>query len=76
MVQIILIGLRRGRGDGAAVRVGRSGSPLSLLLFYLAPLPILIAGDRLEPSGRADRGGRRRDRARARVRRRRSSSRS
>ena len=36
-----------------------SGSLLSVLLFYLAPLPILIAGARLEPLGGADRRDRR-----------------
>ena len=43
MVQIVLIGIARGRGVGVAVRSVASGSLLSVLLFYLAPLPILIA---------------------------------
>jgi len=43
MVQLILIGI--GAGAATALLFGSvaSGSPLSVLLFYLAPLPILIA---------------------------------
>jgi hypothetical protein len=43
MVQLVLIGI--GAGAATALLFGSvaSGSPLSVVLFYLAPLPILIA---------------------------------
>lgn len=43
MVQIFLIGLSAGAASGLLLASVASGSPLSVLLFYLAPLPILIA---------------------------------
>jgi hypothetical protein len=44
MVQIVLIGLSAGAATALLFASVASGSPLSVLLFYLAPLPILIAG--------------------------------
>jgi hypothetical protein len=43
MIQIGLIGLGAGAAAALLFASVASGSPLSLLLFYLAPLPILIA---------------------------------
>lgn len=43
MVQIFLIGLSAGAASALLFASVASGSPLSVLLFYLAPLPILIA---------------------------------
>ncbi|HVX99870.1 MAG TPA: DUF2232 domain-containing protein [Pseudorhodoplanes sp.] len=44
MKQIVLIGLGAGAAAGLLFASILSGSALSVLLFYLAPLPILIAG--------------------------------
>lgn len=43
MVQILLIGLGAGAATALLFASVASGSPISVLLFYLAPLPILIA---------------------------------
>src|ERR1700687_4010697 len=43
MVQILLIGLGAGATSGLLFASVASGSLLSMLLFFLAPLPILIA---------------------------------
>src|SRR5688572_15773162 len=43
MIQILLIGLGAGAAAALLFASVASGSALSLLLFYLAPLPILIA---------------------------------
>ena len=43
MMQIVLIGLGAGAAAALLFASVASGSPLSVLLFYLAPLPILIA---------------------------------
>jgi hypothetical protein len=43
MVQLFLIGLGAGTATALLFASVASGSPLSVLLFYLAPLPILIA---------------------------------
>ena len=43
MVQLILIGVSAGAAAGLLFASVASGSPLSVPLFYLAPLPILIA---------------------------------
>ena len=43
MVQVFLIGLSAGAASALLFASVASGSPLSVLLFYLAPLPILIA---------------------------------
>ena len=44
MMQILAIGLGAGAASGLLFASVASGSPLlSMLLFYLAPLPILIA---------------------------------
>jgi hypothetical protein len=43
MVQLFLIGLSAGAATALLFASVASGSPLSVLLFYLAPLPILIA---------------------------------
>ena len=43
MVQLILIGISAGAATALLFASVASGSPLSVLLFYLAPLPILIA---------------------------------
>jgi len=43
MMQIFLIGLSAGAASALLFASVASGSPLSVLLFYLAPLPILIA---------------------------------
>ncbi len=43
MMQIVLIGLGAGAASALLFASVASGSLLSLLLFYLAPLPILIA---------------------------------
>jgi hypothetical protein len=43
MVQIVLIGISAGAATALLFASVASGSPLSVLLFYLAPLPILIA---------------------------------
>jgi hypothetical protein len=44
MVQIILVGLGAGAAAALLFASIASGSVLAMLLFYLAPLPILIAG--------------------------------
>ena len=44
MVQIVFIGISAGAATALLFASVASGSALSLLLFYLAPLPILIAG--------------------------------
>jgi hypothetical protein len=44
MVQIVLIGLGAGVASALLFASIASGSPISILLFYLAPLPILLAG--------------------------------
>jgi hypothetical protein len=44
MVQVFLIGISAGAATALLFASVASGSPLSVLLFYLAPLPILIAG--------------------------------
>jgi hypothetical protein len=44
MAQIVLIGISAGAATALLFASVASGSPLSILLFYLAPLPILIAG--------------------------------
>jgi hypothetical protein len=43
MAQIVLIGIGAGAATALLFASVASGSPLSVLLFYLAPLPILIA---------------------------------
>ncbi len=43
MMQIVLVGLGAGAASALLFASLVSGSPLSILLFYLAPLPILIA---------------------------------
>jgi hypothetical protein len=43
MTQIVLIGLGTGAASALLFASVASGSPISILLFYLAPLPILIA---------------------------------
>jgi len=43
MVQLFLIGVSAGAATALLFASVASGSPLSVLLFYLAPLPILIA---------------------------------
>jgi hypothetical protein len=43
MVHILLIGLGAGAATALLFASVASGSPISVLLFYLAPLPILIA---------------------------------
>jgi hypothetical protein len=43
MMQIVLVGLGAGAASALLFASVASGSPLSILLFYLAPLPILIA---------------------------------
>ena len=43
MVQIFLIGISAGAATALLFASVASGSPLSVMLFYLAPLPILIA---------------------------------
>jgi hypothetical protein len=43
MVQIFLIGISAGAATALLFASVASGSPLSVVLFYLAPLPILIA---------------------------------
>jgi hypothetical protein len=43
MMQIVLVGLGAGAASALLFASVASGSPLSVLLFYLAPLPILIA---------------------------------
>jgi hypothetical protein len=43
MVQMFLIGIGAGAATALLFASVASGSPLSVLLFYLAPLPILIA---------------------------------
>jgi hypothetical protein len=43
MVQIALIGIGAGAASALLFASVASGSPISILLFYLAPLPILIA---------------------------------
>lgn len=43
MVQILLIGIAAGAASALLFASVASGSPISVLLFYLAPLPILIA---------------------------------
>jgi hypothetical protein len=44
MVQIVFIGLGAGVASALLFASVASGSPISILLFYLAPLPILLAG--------------------------------
>jgi hypothetical protein len=43
MMQIVLVGLGAGAASALLFASVASGSPLSVILFYLAPLPILIA---------------------------------
>ena len=43
MVQIFLIGIAAGAASALLFASVASGSLISILLFYLAPLPILIA---------------------------------
>jgi len=43
MIQIVFIGLGTGTASALLFASVASGSPISILLFYLAPLPILIA---------------------------------
>jgi hypothetical protein len=43
MIQIVFVGLGAGAASALLFASVASGSPLSILLFYLAPLPILIA---------------------------------
>ncbi|MET0866560.1 MAG: DUF2232 domain-containing protein [Pseudorhodoplanes sp.] len=43
MIQIVLVGLGAGAASALLFASVASGSPLSVVLFYLAPLPILIA---------------------------------
>ena len=43
MMQLYLIGMSAGAAAALLFASVASGSPLSVLLFYLAPLPILIA---------------------------------
>ena len=43
MMQVFLIGIGAGAATALLFASVASGSPLSVLLFYLAPLPILIA---------------------------------
>ncbi len=44
MLQIVLVGLGAGVASALLFASVASGSPISILLFYLAPLPILLAG--------------------------------
>ena len=44
MLQILLIGLAAGLASGLLFASSLAGSFVSFLLFYLAPLPIIIAG--------------------------------
>ncbi|HVY56863.1 MAG TPA: DUF2232 domain-containing protein, partial [Xanthobacteraceae bacterium] len=44
MAQILLIGIGAGAATALLFAAVASGSLLSVLLFYLAPLPIMIAG--------------------------------
>jgi hypothetical protein len=44
MMQLVLIGISAGAATALLFASISSGSPLAVLLFYLAPLPILIAG--------------------------------
>ena len=53
MMQISLIGLAAGAASALLFASFASGSLLSIPLFYLSPLPILIAALGLEPSRRA-----------------------
>jgi hypothetical protein len=43
MIVIFLIGIGAGAATALLFASVASGSPLSVLLFYLAPLPILLA---------------------------------
>jgi hypothetical protein len=43
MIQVFLIGIGAGAATALLFASVASGSPLSVLLFYLAPLPILLA---------------------------------
>lgn len=43
MVQITLVGIGAGAASALLFASVASGSPISILLFYLAPLPVLIA---------------------------------
>lgn len=43
MVQLVLVGLGAGAAAAVLFATVASGSPLSIILFYLSPLPILIA---------------------------------
>jgi hypothetical protein len=43
MAQIVLIGIGAGAASALLFASVASGSPISILLFYLAPLPVLIA---------------------------------
>jgi hypothetical protein len=43
MTQLLLIGISAGAASALLFASVASGSPLSVLLFYLAPLPVLIA---------------------------------
>src|SRR6476619_2755422 len=43
MIQVLLIGLGAGAAAALLFASVASGSPISVVLFYLAPLPILIA---------------------------------
>jgi hypothetical protein len=44
MMQLGLVGIGAGAAAALLFATATSGSPLSILLFYLAPLPIMIAG--------------------------------
>ena len=68
MMQIGLIGIGAGAAAALLFASVTSGVWLSIPLFYLAPLPIMIAGAWLEPLGGADRRADRRAGARRRLR--------
>ena len=70
MMQIVLIGIGAGAASALLFASVASGSLLSIFLFYVAPLPIMIAALGWSHLRRPDRRAQRRDRARRRVRRR------
>ena len=56
MMQVFLIGIGAGAATALLFASVASGSPLSVLLFYLAPLPILMAALGWSHWAGADRG--------------------
>jgi hypothetical protein len=49
MTGLLTIGIGAGLASALLFAVVITGSPLGIVLSYVAPLPILIAGARLEP---------------------------